>query len=609
MYRAWSVARLNFYGVTGYPTVIFDGVLDFVGASGGGEAMANEYRPAINTRLAIPSNLEMHGFFNYSLTTISLSVTITKVDAVALTAPTLVMAVLEDGIHSGGRVYNHVVRTGSSQTITLVDVGDSVVVAMDFPVSSSWVMDNIKCTAWVQKGSGNLEVYQACELPVLLDFTFDFADNIVTIPEGNGEALFEGLLTNLLETTTDFTVSLNNTFSWPCDFMVAGEADYHTDPSVVTLTPGEAIGVTMRVTTDSDVRIGQGAMQVQSPNRVVSKSCRVFNGGPAILLVDDDGRYPMTEEIAIKDALTANGTLYDHWDVRRGYGRAPTAEEMCQYDATIWHVGRQADMMDEADVLVLTEYLNAGGGLILSYQQFLTFADTSSAPVVPAFVSDYLGIDSYVIDAGADSALGVAGDPISDGMEIYMHYSSSVLNVADALTPNALGTTFLHSSTGNQVAIRSDLPALEARAVYFACLLNAMWDTDPDPNNLGTVLDRSIAWVLERGSAAVDDGAPLSALSGIGEIAPNPFRVGASGMTSIRLRVADSAAGQPVRLDVFDLNGRLVRNLVDGALPAGTAVATWNGTGTSGQPVGSGIYYLRFTTPAGADRAPLVIVR
>ncbi len=272
-------------------------------------------------------------------------------------------------------------------------------------------------------------------------------------------------------------------------------------------------------------------------------------------------------------------------------------------------------MIDDSDVQLFTDYLNNGGGLILSYQQFMNFADTCSVPVVPAFVHDYLGIDDVAVDAGADSALGVPGDPITDGMNIYFNYSSSVLNKADVLTLNATGAPILHNSAGGVIGVRADLEGAvvpgrgNARVVFFSCFLNALQDSS-DPDNLKTLLDNSIEWVLARGSAGIGDQA-RSHLSAIRSIAPNPLSMSyarGSG-TAIRLRVSDAVANQPVRLDVFDLNGRLVRNLIDGSLPAGTADANWDGRESSGQPVGSGMYYLRFTTPEGIDRAPIVVIR
>jgi len=67
---------------------------------------------------------------------------------------------------------------------------------------------------------------------------------------------------------------------------------------------------------------------------------------------------------------------------------------------------------------------------------------------------------------------------------------------------------------------------------------------------------------------------------------PNPFHGG----TTIRFAVPRD---QRVALRVFDVSGRLVRSLVDGAVPAGRAVVQWDGRDGRGRVVSSGIYFYR----------------
>jgi hypothetical protein len=72
---------------------------------------------------------------------------------------------------------------------------------------------------------------------------------------------------------------------------------------------------------------------------------------------------------------------------------------------------------------------------------------------------------------------------------------------------------------------------------------------------------------------------------------PNPFNPG----TSIRFYLPSKS---PVRLDVFDIRGALVRRLADGTFDAGPHVREWDGTDDDGRPVASGVYVYRLT----ADR-------
>lgn len=67
---------------------------------------------------------------------------------------------------------------------------------------------------------------------------------------------------------------------------------------------------------------------------------------------------------------------------------------------------------------------------------------------------------------------------------------------------------------------------------------------------------------------------------------PNPFNP----LTKVEFALA--AAG-PVALDVYDMQGRLVRRLVAGSLEAGTHSVVWDGLDTNGRRVGSGVYLAR----------------
>ncbi len=71
---------------------------------------------------------------------------------------------------------------------------------------------------------------------------------------------------------------------------------------------------------------------------------------------------------------------------------------------------------------------------------------------------------------------------------------------------------------------------------------------------------------------------------------PNPFNP----TTAIRF---DLAEGGPVKLGVYDVSGRLVRELVDATLPAGRHDASWDGYDRNGVAVASGVYFYRLAAP------------
>lgn len=82
--------------------------------------------------------------------------------------------------------------------------------------------------------------------------------------------------------------------------------------------------------------------------------------------------------------------------------------------------------------------------------------------------------------------------------------------------------------------------------------------------------------------------APRAASVTLRQNVPNPFNPS----TVIELDLAEAG---PLRLEVFDVRGRLVRVLHDGPLGVGEHSFPWNGTDGSGQSVASGTYFARVT--------------
>jgi hypothetical protein len=64
-----------------------------------------------------------------------------------------------------------------------------------------------------------------------------------------------------------------------------------------------------------------------------------------------------------------------------------------------------------------------------------------------------------------------------------------------------------------------------------------------------------------------------------------------------------------VRITIYDVSGRLVRELVNGQRRAGVASVTWDGTNSSGARLGAGLYIVRFTASGIRESQRLVLLR
>lgn len=117
-----------------------------------------------------------------------------------------------------------------------------------------------------------------------------------------------------------------------------------------------------------------------------------------------------------------------------------------------------------------------------------------------------------------------------------------------------------------------------------------------------TIATRSVAWAaLGATPQAVQPSPPVdvtavsdeensspSVPGALWQNAPNPFNPA----TTIRFRLSRD---ERARLSVFDIQGRLVRVLADGYLPAGEHFVSWDGRDDGGRNLASGVYFYRLS--------------
>ncbi len=103
------------------------------------------------------------------------------------------------------------------------------------------------------------------------------------------------------------------------------------------------------------------------------------------------------------------------------------------------------------------------------------------------------------------------------------------------------------------------------------------------------------------GTAGVESGALPRELA-LSAPAPNPLR----GQSALRLALPRAAR---VSLAVFDQQGRCVRTLVDGPLPAGERSIAWDGRDGGGRAVPSALYFVRLAAEGRTLVSRLAVVR
>ncbi len=110
---------------------------------------------------------------------------------------------------------------------------------------------------------------------------------------------------------------------------------------------------------------------------------------------------------------------------------------------------------------------------------------------------------------------------------------------------------------------------------------------------------RGISEVQSTGctNVATEDAAPIPADFALHQNYPNPFNPS----TEIRFQFPEATE---VRLIVYDVTGREVARLVDGAMPAGQHRATWDAAGLP-----SGVYLYRLTADAFTETKAMILLK
>lgn len=62
-------------------------------------------------------------------------------------------------------------------------------------------------------------------------------------------------------------------------------------------------------------------------------------------------------------------------------------------------------------------------------------------------------------------------------------------------------------------------------------------------------------------------------------------------------------------MGIFDVRGRLVRELVDRVQESGSHVVSWDGTEQNGRGAASGVYFVRLTSSGEARSQKIILMR
>lgn len=142
------------------------------------------------------------------------------------------------------------------------------------------------------------------------------------------------------------------------------------------------------------------------------------------------------------------------------------------------------------------------------------------------------------------------------------------------------------------------VPSKNAGSSGSAIRIDVAFEPIPGAGNTGrlsiggvgaaTLTAEAAATSIQMGSVDLP-ASPTASAPSVSAPAPNPFAT----ETAISYSLPTE---RHVAIRIYDLNGRLVRTLVNAMMPAGVHRAKWDGRDREGRAVGSGVYYSKFVS-------------
>jgi len=485
---------VNYYGSSGTPHLWFNGGHHIVGA-GADAATGEGYMDIIRSHYydAAPIRIDIDSF---NPLTGAVGVTVTMYSTTAsLGSENFHILLIEDDVNTAPATYDdtHLTRDMYSTTISLTGAGNTAVFNHTFTINPSWDTTKLRIVAFVQLADKTI-IQTGTDDPVP-----DFRIRAM-VPSTRSTI---GPSTGIFETgdVTVVNVGLGETFQIsavideaPAGWTVAFKDNVgttHTDPLSFGLSQ-DASTTFKAIAVPNSPGYMRYSLVVTSPNllKPLVIPFVYITDDVDVLVVDDDGGESYDEYFTA--ALESAGKTYGVWD--RGTS-ALTQEVADTFNVLVWNVGFAFPTLDADDQVFLTGYLDEGKSLFLSGQD-VGWDLNSGNPAVAWYRSHlhalYIRDDTNIMDI-----VGVAGDPLTDGMDLRITGGDGASNqdYPDEISAyDADGTVILNYESGSSTygaAVRSVDSDTGAHVIYLGFGFEAI-DNAQDRQDL---LGPAVTWL------------------------------------------------------------------------------------------------------------------
>ncbi|MBM4403429.1 MAG: Omp28-related outer membrane protein [Candidatus Cloacimonetes bacterium] len=229
-----STSRINYYGITGFPTAYFDGLNPSVGGSAS-SSLYNNYLPKVNARLAVPSKYTIAANGTMTGNLVNIDVTVAKPEEDTNTGVKLHAVVTESYIPQIWFNQTHVhnvtramVPSASGSDISLA-TGGQVTIPLSFTFQPGWQLGRMEVVFFLQNNSSK-EILQAVKYSL---------PGLVNAPPVNVTAL--SFYNTYVTGSTYQTVMLSNYWNTPLTGTISFDNNIFSCPtSNYTIAPGQS---------------------------------------------------------------------------------------------------------------------------------------------------------------------------------------------------------------------------------------------------------------------------------------------------------------------------------------------------------------------------------
>ena len=427
----------------------------------------------------------------------------------------------------------------------------------------------------------------------------------VNLAVGLVNRLFDGSdISATLSVINDPTVTVTDGAGTYPDIPANSAGDNGADPFVIEIDQGAS---SHSVSFQLDISASGGA--VTSTDTV-----SLMIGMPTVMLVDDDGG--AAYDTFYTNTMDSLAFPFDVWDMSVMGSITDQLQWPTHYHTVIWMSGSEmGDVMTDADVAVLTDYMNGGGRLILSGQNIVEDLDNGGSP--DPFLTDILHISLEDSSAIGRLLFGVPGDVLGDQIEKALISGGGGANNQTSpdifATPDSVAVPFVTyvAPSGAVGGVHVENTDTGSEAIVLGFGFESVNRSNPADSTMitrGELMNLMLGFFTPVGIG--DDGSPgeigIPKAFALGQNYPNPFNPS----TTIRYTVPeDQSQAEHVVMKIYNVRGQLITTLVNDDRESGDYVVQWNGRADSGEKVGSGIYIYRISIGGHTAARKMVLVK